>query len=233
MTELIRSFQKNLFFKSQEFPLNIKTLVRVQSFQLEAHFFQKYIYKKISLYQNKIFRQNKVIFDEIRSKYPHQTQTETLKIHTKFNKTRNKMSRVEILKDCRYYLKKFHMSNDDHVRFFNIPIPQIVANFAWLSPMVITSSCLMRFCIINGFDLNTVSSAFAMVMGTSQLGFIYISLAVNRRVILETINEMQHVVDYRKFLCWKKLFFVVIVKKIWNFMVLTPWRIRLFTESEI
>lgn len=163
--------------------------------------FSKDTFAKISLYQNTIFRQNKVIFVEKRSEYPHQTQTETFKIHTEFIKFRKKMSRVEILKDCRYYLKKFHMSNDDHVRFFNIPIPQIVVNFAWLSPMLITFLCLMRFCIRNGFDLNTVSSAFAIVMGSSQLGFIYIALAVNRRVILETINEMQHVVDYRKFYC--------------------------------
>lgn len=106
--------------------------------------------------------------------------------------------RVEILKDCRYYLEKFHMSNDTRIRIWNIPMPHIVMNFIYLSPMLVTFYCLMRFCIDSGFNLNTVSSAFAISMGSSQLGIIYIALAVNRRVILRTMDQMQHVVDYRK-----------------------------------
>lgn len=61
---------------------------------------------------------------------------------------------------------------------------------------------------MSGFDLNEVSSAFAISMGSIQLTVIYISLIFVRPVTLETMDQMQSLVNERKTL-WKEI-------EIWN-----------------
>lgn len=107
--------------------------------------------------------------------------------------------RVEILKDCRFYLEKLQMCNKIRPRFWILPIPNIMLNFVFMIPMFTTSFCLMRYVISTGFNLNTVSSSFAITMGCTQLAFIYVGLAINRRIVYETMDQMQHLVDYRRF----------------------------------
>lgn len=106
--------------------------------------------------------------------------------------------KVEFLKDCRYYLEKVHLCNREPYRIGIVPIPHIVMNFACVSPIVITFSCLLRYCIQSGFNLNAMSNAFAICMGSAQIILIYITLAIERSTILETIDQMQEIVDKRK-----------------------------------
>lgn len=51
---------------------------------------------------------------------------------------------------------------------------------------------------MSGFDLNEVSSAFAISMGSIQLTVIYISLIFVRPATLETMDQMQSLVNERK-----------------------------------
>lgn len=125
-----------------------------------------------------------------------------LEIRLKFQKKKKiiKMSnsRVEILKDCRFYLEKFELCNNTWPRFGSITIPSIVKNMLSICPMLITLVCLVRFVIISGFNLDTASGTFAISLGITQLALIYISLAVNRKITFDTMIQMQNLVDYRK-----------------------------------
>lgn len=51
---------------------------------------------------------------------------------------------------------------------------------------------------MSGFDLNEVSSAFAISMGSIQLTVIYISFISVRPATLETMDQMQSLVNERK-----------------------------------
>lgn len=105
---------------------------------------------------------------------------------------------VQILKDCRFYLEKLNLCNHERTRIANISVPHVLMNFACVSPIIITFSCLMRFCIISGFNLNAMSNAFAISVGSAQLILIYITLAFDRPAILQTIDHMQSTVNNRK-----------------------------------
>lgn len=106
--------------------------------------------------------------------------------------------RIEILKDCRYYLERLQICNIIRPHIGSLPIPNIMINIAFLFPMFVTTVCLMRYIILMNFNLNAVSNSFAITMGCTQLTFIYMSLAINRRLIYETMDRMQFIVDYRK-----------------------------------
>lgn len=105
---------------------------------------------------------------------------------------------VEILKDCRYYLEIIHLCNSTRTRIWKIPVPFVVMNFLCVLPMLITITRLLQFCIMSGFDLNEVSSAFAISMGSIQLTVIYISFISVRPATLETMDQMQSLVNERK-----------------------------------
>lgn len=107
-------------------------------------------------------------------------------------------SKIEILKDCRFYLEKLELCSNPRPGFDSLPMPSIVKNMLCIFPMMVTLVCLVRFVVISGFNLNTASGSFAISMGITQLALIYISLAVNRDITHETMCQMQNLVDYRK-----------------------------------
>lgn len=106
--------------------------------------------------------------------------------------------RIKILEDCRSYLKKLYLCNDKHVRIANNSIPLTLVNILCVIPQTITLYLLACAVYMANFDLNEVSTAFAICIGISQIELIYLSLAGNRRITLKIMNEMQSVVDDRK-----------------------------------
>lgn len=135
---------------------------------------------------------------------------------------------VQILKDCRYYLEKLNLCNSERVRIANIPVPHVLMNFACVSPVIITCSCLLRFCILSGFDLNAMSNAFAIAVGSAQIILIYITLAFDRPAILETIDHMQSIVNNRKIIqkssVYHKMYSLHL--QIWRFANWTKFRAK-------
>lgn len=105
---------------------------------------------------------------------------------------------VEMLKDCRYYLQKWHLCRDKGLTFGKFSIPCAVVNVAYVFPMSLTVVLMLRFVVISEFNLDTISTTIATVLGVSQMCFIYITLAINGQLILKTMDQMQHLVDYRK-----------------------------------
>lgn len=110
--------------------------------------------------------------------------------------------RIEILKDCRFYLEKFCLCNDKHVRIFHYPVPFALINIFCVLPQTIALYLLMRTVYDANFDLNVISSAFGITVGLFQIELIYFTLAANRSVTVKIMNKMQSIVDDRK----KRLF---------------------------
>lgn len=107
-------------------------------------------------------------------------------------------SRVDILKDCRFYLAKLYLCTDKHFRIANYSVPFPLIYVLCVFPQTITLSLLVRYVYITKFDLNEVSTAFAICIGSSQLQLIYLSLAGNRPTTFKIMNKMQSIVDDRK-----------------------------------
>lgn len=142
---------------------------------------------------------------------------ETIKklFQTKLQVQSKMLNTVEILKDCRYYLQKLELCNKNGPIFGKISIPSAVIQFACVFPMSLTVVFMMRFIVISGFNLDTICSTFAISIGVSQMSFIYITLAVNRRLILKTMDQMQHLVDYRKNKIENQNLFIQLYRKIY------------------
>lgn len=92
---------------------------------------------------------------------------------------------IKILKDCRFYLAKLYLCNNTPICIANQSIPFALITMLCLLPQSITLFLLIRAVYIVNFDLNQVSSAFAISIGVSQLELIYFSLAANRPTILK------------------------------------------------
>ena len=106
--------------------------------------------------------------------------------------------RIKILDDLRFYLEKVFLCNETRVRILNYSIPFSVMNILCSLPQTITLICLMNAVYIANFDLNEISSAFAISIGVLQIDLIYFSLAANRPTIVKIMDAMQSVVDDRK-----------------------------------
>lgn len=120
-------------------------------------------------------------------------------------------NRIEILKDCRIYLEKMFLCNDEHVRIANYSVPSTLICILCNFPQTITQSLLMRYVYISNFDLNEVSTAFAICIGSSQLQLIYFSLAANRPTTVKIMSTMQSIVDDRE--SGQIIFFVLFLLK--------------------
>lgn len=108
------------------------------------------------------------------------------------------LRRIEILKDCRFYLGKLFLCNDAPVKICHLTIPFALMNLLCVLPQTIAIILLTRTVYVANFDLNKISSGLAIAIGVTQIELIYFSLAANRRVISKILNEMQSVVDDRK-----------------------------------
>lgn len=108
-------------------------------------------------------------------------------------------SRIEILQDCRFYLEKFGLCNDESVRIVRyLSVPIALINIFCVLPQTIALYLLMRTVYDANFDLNVISSAFAIFIGLLQIELIYFTLVANRPTTLQLMNKMQSVVDDRK-----------------------------------
>lgn len=107
-------------------------------------------------------------------------------------------SRIEILRDCCFYLEKFGLCNERHVRILHLPIPFALVNLLCVLSQTIAIYLLIRTVYVANFDLNVISSAFAITIGLIQIELIYFTLAANRSTTLKIVRKMQGVVDYRK-----------------------------------
>lgn len=108
-------------------------------------------------------------------------------------------SRIEILQDCRFYLEKFGLCNDKHIRIVRyLSVPIALVNMLCVLPQTLAIYLLMRTVYVANFDLNVISSAFAITIGLIQIELIYFTLAANRPTTLILMNKMQSIVDDRK-----------------------------------
>lgn len=105
---------------------------------------------------------------------------------------------IEILKDCRFYLEKLCLCNDKRVRIANYAVSFTMMNILCVVPQTISLYCLARAVYEANFDLNEVSTAIANCIGISQIELIYFTLAANRPTTFKLMNKMQSVVDDRK-----------------------------------
>lgn len=111
------------------------------------------------------------------------------------------VNKVEVLKDCRKYLNLINLCNEGvFIRSFRIP--DILITIPLLVPISYTTGLLYYYCFANHFDFNIIAFAFSVCIGSTQIALVYLTLTIEKRVIFDTMNEIQHLVDYRKSNCW-------------------------------
>lgn len=117
------------------------------------------------------------------------------------------VKRVEILKDCRKYLNVVNLCNGG-VFIKSFRIPDILINVVLVTPMMYTTILMFLFCFANHFDFNVIAFPFSICVGSTQIALVYFTLTFEKRVIFETMDIIQHLVDYRKgILDLRKYFF--------------------------
>lgn len=119
-----------------------------------------------------------------------------IRYQSSFKQSIKMASRIIILKDCRYYLKNINLCNNGPYYIRHIKIPDTLAHIACIFLQSLAAILLLVFCFESGFNLTTVSSAFGVSIGVSQLSMMYITLAANKDLIFETVQKLQRLVDY-------------------------------------
>lgn len=106
---------------------------------------------------------------------------------------------IKLLLESRYYLEATYLCTDRRPR----AIPNFLINILWTSPMLLDMCCLFKFCVDSNFDLDVVSSAFALSMGITQFILCFMTLAAYRHETYEILEQLQCLVDKRKIIIFQ------------------------------
>lgn len=101
----------------------------------------------------------------------------------------------KILSECRNLLKFMHLCVKTKIRIGSTEMPHVLIFVIQLIPQCfpIILETLNAYDI--GLDFRKVSVTFMMLLGTVQMELIYICLAYNNNVLIETVDCIQDIVD--------------------------------------
>lgn len=112
----------------------------------------------------------------------------------------NSTSEFIILNQCRYWLNKFGLHAQSKVTTFGpIQVPNRLVNLIYSMPMGISVVLSLWYIIENQFDLSASSVATVIIFGGGQIQMIYLIMAANSTNLFELIDQLQNLVNKRKF----------------------------------
>lgn len=115
---------------------------------------------------------------------------------------------IEVISKCRGLLNMMNLCRKDPIEIGRWKIPNIFMFFLISTPMLISTS--MEFWEVLETDVGFLkeASVILMILGSMQILSIYYSLALNNKIIIETVNHIQSVVNRSKFKFFVIVFFV-------------------------
>lgn len=105
-----------------------------------------------------------------------------------------------VLHKCRYWLNKFGLhAQSKTTTFGTIHIPNWLVHIIYSIPMGISVVLSSWYIIENQFDLSASSVATVIIFGGGQIQVIYLIMATKSANLFELINQLQNLVNKRKF----------------------------------
>lgn len=105
------------------------------------------------------------------------------------------INKFTVLDGCRLALKYTNLYNKKDLQIFGRRIPNFLIHTFILIPMIYTNFLQMWFCIDEKFNLKSISSTLGNLMSLTHMSLIYVSLAVKSNLIIETLDNLQDLVD--------------------------------------
>lgn len=102
-----------------------------------------------------------------------------------------------ILKMCRFILSLAQLGNNNQFKIHRWQLPKSLNQFVYLMPLLSFPPYLIWYCIDEDFKLNKTAGAMGLTFGSTQMILIYLSLAANNELIVETFDAIQLIVNER------------------------------------
>lgn len=106
---------------------------------------------------------------------------------------------MEVLKKCKLALQLGNLSNKRGFYLFNWKVPNFIVDLFLILPMSICTIQMFIFCSKIGPNLKGISSSIYLVLGILSICAMYICLAVENDLIIETLDHLQKMVNLSKF----------------------------------
>lgn len=105
---------------------------------------------------------------------------------------------IKILSACRNLLKLMNLGSKSKFQIGKLRIPNIIIFAILLMPLSYLIAMETRTIYNIRFNFRDGADHFFITLGTTQLQLIFLSLATNNSVIIDTVDHIQDVVDRSK-----------------------------------
>lgn len=110
----------------------------------------------------------------------------------------NTNSEVEVLSGLRMMLKALRLFKSDGIHIGQYLITNPIIIFGISTTLILHFGLTIWFCVEFEFDLKIISGAVSIASGSLQNQLIYICLAWYGRLVPETLDDLQELVDTSK-----------------------------------
>lgn len=108
-------------------------------------------------------------------------------------------TRIEVISKCRGLLNMMNLCRKDPIEIRRWKIPNIFMFFLISTPMLISISMETWQVFESDVGFLKEASVILMILGSMQILSIYYSLALQNKIIVETVNHIQSVVNRSNF----------------------------------
>lgn len=109
---------------------------------------------------------------------------------------------MEVLNFSKFALRLANLSNKQQFKWFKWQIPNSLIDFVFLLPMSICLLQMVSFCCRTGNSIKSISSAIYLVLGIASVCAMYVCLAINNNLIIDTLDHLQLVINRSKCFDW-------------------------------
>lgn len=106
-----------------------------------------------------------------------------------------KSNKVFVLRGCQSFLRKAFLCNRNGIDIVWMKIPRWFGNFTFIFVMSLMISMFLGYSIDKHFDMKTTFFSLSLALGFFQMLMIYISLVIRNHNIIDTINDLQQLID--------------------------------------
>lgn len=106
--------------------------------------------------------------------------------------------RIEVLSSCRDLLKFMGLCSKTNYQFYGWKLPNFLVFCAFSIPYIYSIPMHVLAIYDLGLDIKNSSAVLLTLVATIQMQLIYISLAYNNDIIIETFDHIQKIVDRSK-----------------------------------
>lgn len=111
----------------------------------------------------------------------------------------------QIFAENRLVFKLLNISNKNGIRIGPFNVPDSIFRILLLMPSIIGCISIIHYCFDPNLNFVQISSSIDLLLGTIQMAFTFLTLAIEKENIVKTVDELQKVVDKSKLITFLKL----------------------------